>query len=63
MPNYYVVKTGPNRFDLRQTRYKQFYQTGKEHPHDLMAVGFDYNGMKEIINKWFQDTDTSELKG
>ncbi len=61
MKTYYVVKVGDDRFDLRQNRYKGQLQAGKEHPHDLMAVQFDAKGMREIIEKYFPDTDDSEL--
>lgn len=58
---YYVAQTGDDRFDLRQTRYKAQLEAGKEHPNDLMAVGFTADGMREILSKWFADTDTSAL--
>lgn len=61
MPTYYVVQTGPNRFELRQTCYKERLQQGREHPHDVIAAGFTAEGMREIIGKWFADTDTSAL--
>ena len=53
---YYVVRVGPDRFDLRQTRYK-----GTNHPHDLMAVQFTEQGMRDIVAKWFPDSDVSAL--
>lgn len=61
MPTYYVIQTGPDSFDLRQTRYRAQFESKKEHPHDLMAVGFTASGMREIIKKWFPDTDVSAL--
>lgn len=61
MTTYYVVKVGDNRFDLRQTRYKAQLAAGSEHPHDLMAVSFPADGMRDIISKWFHDTDASAL--
>lgn len=61
MTTYYVVKTADNRFDLRQIRYKAALEQGKEHKNDVMATGFTKEGMQEIINKWFQDTDTTDL--
>lgn len=60
MPEYYVVKNG-NRYDLRQSRYRGLFDAGREHPHDLMATGFDAKGMREIIAKWFSDTDASAI--
>lgn len=59
---YYVAKTGDDRFDLRQTRYKEQLEAGREHPHDLMATGFTADGMREILAKWFADTDASALE-
>ncbi len=61
MKTYYVVKVGPDRFDLRQTRYAATLRAGKEHPHDLMAASFTADGMREIIGKWFADTDATAL--
>jgi len=58
---YYVIQTGPDSFDLRQTRYRAQFESGKEHPHDLMAVSFTASGMREILEKWFSDTDVSAL--
>ncbi len=58
---YYVVCAGPDRFDLRQTRYRSLLEAGREHPHDLMAAGFTAEGMREILAKWFSDTDSSAL--
>jgi hypothetical protein len=61
MSTYYVVRTGPDSFDLRQTRYADQLAKGNEHPHDLMAAGFTAAGMREILRKWFDDTDASAL--
>lgn len=62
-PTYYIVRTGPNRFDMRQTRYKAQRAAGKEHPHDLMATQFTRDGMIEILDKHFADStiDRTEL--
>lgn len=61
MARYYVVKVGPDSFDLRQSRYADLFKAGKEHPHDLMACSFTAAGMREILAKWFADTDASAL--
>jgi hypothetical protein len=61
MATYYTEKTGPDRYDLRQTRFKAQRDTGKEHPHDLMAVSFSAAGMLELIKKHFPDTDASAI--
>lgn len=58
---YYVIKTGQNRFDLRQARYRKALENGKEHPHDLIATGFTADGMRKILEKWFADTDITAL--
>jgi hypothetical protein len=60
-PTYYVVRTGPDSFDLRQERFRSELEQGKEHPHDLMATSFTAAGMREILDKWFSDTDDSAL--
>lgn len=59
---YYVVKTGDDRFDLRQSRFKDQLAAGNEHPHDLMASGFDREGMNKVIDQYFlRDTDASAM--
>ena len=62
---YYVTPSdSPDRYDLRQTRYKEQLAQGNEHPHDVIAQGFTVTGMLEIIEKWFKDSaDTSALVG
>jgi hypothetical protein len=61
MSRYYVVRVGADRFDLRQSRFADALKAGTEHPHDLMAVGFSGQGMRDIIAKFFPDTDVSAL--
>jgi hypothetical protein len=58
---YYVVKTGPDRFDLRQTRFAEQLKAGSEHPWDVMATHFTAEDMREIIAEIFPDTDASVL--
>jgi hypothetical protein len=58
---YWVEKIADNRYCLRQSRFKEQYLSGNEHPHDLMAQCFDKKGMLEIIEKYFPNTDTSAL--
>lgn len=50
MADYYVVKVGEDRYDLRQTRFKAMFDAGNEHPHDLMAVGFSAQGIRDLFN-------------
>lgn len=59
---YYVVRTGPDRFDLRQYRYAAQRLAGKEHPNDVIAVGFNGKGMRELIAEWFINTNDAALK-
>jgi len=63
MSTYYIVKTGINQFDMRQTRYIPQLAKGKENPHDLMVAGFTADAMREILAKWFVDTDATALVG
>lgn len=59
---YYIIRTGEDRFDMRQTRYRKRLQDGKEHPHDLMAVGFTKQGMQEMLKKYnFDAVDTMAM--
>lgn len=55
---YYIVKTGSNSYDMRQTRFKAQRAAGNDHPHDLMAVGFTADGMRDTIAKYF---DAAEI--
>ncbi|MNK14381.1 hypothetical protein D3C87_325000 [compost metagenome] len=58
---HYNPLAGHDTYTLRQTRYKGEYLAGKEHPHDVMAQGFDKEGILEIIEKYFPSTDISKL--
>jgi hypothetical protein len=60
MCTYYVERIG-ERFNLRQTRHKERYEAGNEHPFDLMAVGFPAADMKALVAQHFPDTDVSAL--
>lgn len=54
---YYIVKTGDDRYDMRQERFR-----GTVHPHDLMAVGFSAAQMRDMLAQHFPaDVDTSAL--
>lgn len=67
MSKYYVERvtlSNCDRFNLRQTRFaEQLKQRGGlGHPHDLMAVGFTAESMRDLIAKYFAaDTDASAL--
>lgn len=58
-PVYYVEKVGPDRYNLRQVRYR-----GKNHPHDLIATHFTGEGLRDLIARYFAETpiDTSALE-
>lgn len=58
---YYLVKTGPNRWDMRQTRFRDQLQAGKEHPNDICATGFDAEGIRRIVAAHNFDVDLTEL--
>lgn len=62
MKTYYIVKTGADRYDLRQSRYAEQFKAGKEHPHDLMATGFCGADMRDLLEKHFKYTDDSTLE-
>jgi hypothetical protein len=59
-PTYYAVKTGKDRFDLRQSRYRHLRSQGG-HPHDLCAVGFTAKDLRELCEKYQFDADLSAL--
>jgi hypothetical protein len=50
-PDYYVVKVGEDRYDLRQSRYRAQFEAGGNHPHDLMAVAFTAQGIRDLFDK------------
>lgn len=54
---YYILRAGPDRFDMRQERYRRQLMQGNEHPHDLMAAGFTRDQMAEMLIKTFPDAD------
>lgn len=62
MTTYYAVKVGNDRYDLRQSRYREQLQAGKEHPHDLMACSFTADGLRDICEKYGFDADLSALE-
>jgi hypothetical protein len=57
---YYAERTGPDRYTLRQTRYRRQLEQGSEHPHDVMAVGFTAAGLREMISAYLP-TATCDL--
>ena len=61
MFKYYAVKVGENSFDLRQSRYRKMFESGKEHPHDLMMVGFSADAMRNLCESHSWDADLSAL--
>lgn len=62
MPRYYVTPAKfSDTFNLRQERFREEFEDGNEHPHDLMACGFTADAMRELIRKHFPDTDTAAL--
>ena len=62
MTTYYAVKVGNDRYDLRQDRYREMFAAGKEHKHDLMAVGFTGEALREICTQYGFDADLSALE-
>ena len=58
--SYYIVKTGADRFDLRQARFRSAFEAGQEHPHDLCAVGFTREGMKDLVQKYSFEVENIE---
>ena len=58
MPLYYAVKTGPDRYDLRQERFRNHRP---EHPHDVMMAGFKAEDMRDVCQRYGFDADLSAL--
>lgn len=58
---YYLTKTDADRYDLRQTRYVDQFKAGKEHPHDLLAVGFTAQDMRKLVATHKFDVDLTLL--
>lgn len=60
-PTYYLVKRDPV-FDMRQERYREHFEAGREHPHDLCAVGLTAAQMRELVQHHGFDVDTKALE-
>ena len=61
LPTYYAVRNALGLFDLRQSRYRDLFRAGNEHPHDLMAVGFGAAELRATIAKFGWDADLTAL--
>lgn len=50
---YYAYKTPSGDYELRQTRYKVFFEpdNGREHPHDVCAVAATVDGLKGMASR------------
>lgn len=61
MHTYYAVKTGPDRYDMRQERFRKKFDRGIDHPHDVCATGFTAQGLRDVCEKYKFDCDFSAL--
>jgi hypothetical protein len=48
MTTYYLTRDAHGFVELRQTRYREQYQAGREHPHDVCAVARNKNEMRQM---------------
>ena len=47
---YYAVKSRKgNMIELRQERFRNLYEEGDEHPHDVCALARDLDELKGMI--------------
>jgi len=51
----------PGRFDLRQERFRAQRAAGKEHPHDVCAVCFKPDELRDVCEKFGFNADLSAL--
>lgn len=58
---HYLVRTGADRYDMRQTRYRAQLANGREHPHDVCAMGFTGQGIRDLVAQYAFDCDMSLL--
>lgn len=50
---YYIQPRGDGKFDLRQTRHRDAFLAGKEHPNDSVAVSFSGPEMRDLLAAHF----------
>ena len=47
---YYLVRRN-NGVELRQTRFKELFEAGTDHPHDVCAFAFGKEQMREMCER------------
>lgn len=57
----YVVQEG-SLFVLRQTRYREQLDQGREHPHDSCAIARSVAEMHSMVDKHWPDADYSQVE-
>jgi hypothetical protein len=48
---YYAKKSTHGLVELRQSRYKEQFDRGNEHPHDLCATAHSVKELREMVEK------------
>lgn len=49
---YYLTRCKQGFVELRQTRFKEIYCQGGEHPHDISAVARSKAEMRQMLTGW-----------
>lgn len=55
MTDYYLTQDAQGFVELRQARYREQYQAGAEHPHDVCAVARSKNEMRQMLTSLHLD--------
>lgn len=59
---YYVVPADGHGYELRQTRFKDLFAVGHDHPHDVCAVSTTLDQMREMVKLLEGTVDWSKFE-
>ena len=49
---YYTVRTPNGLIEMRQTRFKERFDAGVDHPHDVCAIGRGNDEIRHMIETY-----------
>lgn len=49
MTTYYLTRCSKGFVELRQQRYREAFEKGAEHPHDVCAIAGSKNQMRDTV--------------
>ena len=51
-PVYWVHRPQGRLIELRQTRYRERFRLGNEHPHDVCAIARDEQQLRDMVERY-----------